>query len=243
LVPQQGICALAQKSDISGIGHGTATEQALTQRRKAVTARRQRQRPARPTRERVLSAAFATFRDRGFSGASTLEIATRAKASKRELYTLFDDKQAMLVACIVARAERMRAPLQLPTPQNRDELKANLAARGTALIRGTCDPDVLAVYRIAIAESEAAPAIARTLDTAGRQTNRGAVVKMVEEMQARGIVRAGDPAAMAELFFGALWGDLLLRLLLRVTEAPSAKEAERRARAAAELFLSVHALA
>lgn len=224
-------------------------EKGLSQRRKTsdrrttATARRERRRPGKPTRERVLSAAFVTFRDRGFSGASTLEIATRAKVSKRELYTLFDDKQAMLVACIVARAERMRAPLQLPTPQDRDELKANLTARGTALIRGTCDPDVLAVYRIAIAESEAAPAIARTLDTAGRQTNRGAVVKMVEEVQARGILRPGDPAAMAELFFGALWGDLLVRLLLRVTEAPSTKDAERRARAAAELFLSVHALA
>lgn len=192
-------------------------------------------------RERVLSAAFATFRDRGFSGASTLEIATRAKVSKRELYTLFDDKQAMLVACIVARAERMREPLQLPTPQTRDGLKAILTALGAALIRGTCDPDVLAVYRLAVAESEAAPGIARTLDTAGRQTNRAAVVKMVETAQTRGILRPGDAVAMAEVFFGALWNDLLVRLLLRVTEAPSAKEAERRARAAAELFLSIHA--
>jgi len=219
------------------------SQRGKTSRRRApATGRRDRRRgPARPTRERVLSAAFATFRDRGFSGASTLEIATRAKVSKRELYALFDDKQAMLVACIVARAERMREPLQSPTPQNRDQLEANLTALGTALVRGTCDPDVLAVYRLAIAESEAAPGIARTLDTAGRQTNRAAVVKMVEAAQARGILRPGDAAAMAEVFFGALWNDLLVRLLLRVAEAPSAKEAERRARAAAELFLSVYA--
>jgi AcrR family transcriptional regulator len=213
----------------------------LTQRRKTAAARRRRQGPAKPTRERVLSAAFTTFRDRGVSGASTLEIATRAKVSKRELYALFDDKQAMLVACIVARAERMRAPLQLPTPQDRDELKAILTALGTALIRGTCDPDVLAVYRLAIAESEGAPAIARTLDTAGRQTNRAAVVKLLEEAQARGMLNAGDAAAMAAVFFGALWNDLLVRLLLRVTDAPTAKDAERRAQAAAELLLTVHA--
>ncbi len=206
-----------------------------------MTARRDRQRPRKPVRERVLSAAFATFRDRGFSRASTLEIATRAKVSKRELYALFDDKQAMLVACIVARAERMRAPLQLPTPRNRDELEAILTALGVALVRGTCDPDVLAVYRLAIAESETAPGIARTLDTAGRQTNRAAVVRMVQEAQARGILLPGDAAAMAEVFFGALWNDLLVRLLLRVTDAPSANEAEHRARAASELFLAVNA--
>ena len=41
------------------------------------------------TRERVLAAAFAVFRKRGFSAASTLEIATRAQVSKRDLYALF----------------------------------------------------------------------------------------------------------------------------------------------------------
>jgi len=213
----------------------------LTQRRKTAAASRHRHQPARPTRERVLSAAFATFRDRGFSRASTLEIATRAKVSKRELYTLFADKQAMLVACIVARAERMRAPLQLPQPQSREELEATLSALGASVIRGSCDPDVLAVYRLAVAESEVAPAIARTLDNVGRQTNRAAVVKMVKEAQARGILRAGDAAEIAELFFAALWSDLLVRLLLRVTDAPTAQEVERRARYAAALFLAVNA--
>ena len=214
---------------------------ALAQRRRTATARREREQPVRPVRERVLSAAFATFRDRGFAGASTLEIATRAKVSKRELYTLFDDKHAMLKACIAARAARMRAPLQLPAPHTRDDWAATLTALGVSLLRGTSDPDVLAVYRLAISESEGSPAVARTLDAAGRQTNRAAVVKMVEEAQAHGILRAGDAAAMAEVYFGALWNDLLVRMLLRVTDAPTAKEAERRAQAAAELFLTVHA--
>jgi hypothetical protein len=40
-------------------------------------------------RERVRKAGFAEFCKRGFSGASTLEIATRAKVSKRDLYALF----------------------------------------------------------------------------------------------------------------------------------------------------------
>jgi len=215
----------------------------LTQRGKTATARRHGEKPARPVRERVLSAAFATFRDRGFSGASTLEIATRAKVSKRELYTLFDDKQAMLEACIVARAERMRAPLQLPMPRNREDLAATLTALGASLLRGTSDPNVLAVYRLAIAESEGSPAVARMLDNAGRQTNRAAIVKMLEGAQARGILRSGDAAVMAEVYFGVLWNDLLVRMLLRVAASPTPQEAERRARAATELFLAVHAAA
>ena len=53
-----------------------------------------------PMRERILLAAFAAFIERGYAETSTLEIATRAKVSKRELYALFGNKQAMLVACI-----------------------------------------------------------------------------------------------------------------------------------------------
>jgi len=65
--------------------------------------------PAEPSlRERVLKAAFEVFRKRGFSSASTLEIATRAKVSKRDLYALFGSKQAMLGACIKERAGHMR---------------------------------------------------------------------------------------------------------------------------------------
>jgi AcrR family transcriptional regulator len=232
---------MARKSDIAGTV--AVAETALTQRGKTATARRHGENRARPVRERVLSAAFATFRDRGFSGASTLEIATRAKVSKRELYTLFDDKQAMLEACIVARAERMRAPLQLPMPRNREDLAATLTALGASLLRGTSDPNVLAVYRLAIAESEGSPAVARMLDNAGRQTNRAAVVKMLEGAQARGILRSGDAAVMAEVYFGVLWNDLLVRMLLRVAASPTPQEAERRARAATELFLSVNCAA
>ena len=60
-----------------------------------------------PVRRRILEAAFSAFMERGFVEASTLEIATRARASKRELYALFGSKQDMLIACI---GERLAVP-------------------------------------------------------------------------------------------------------------------------------------
>src|ERR1700741_733004 len=57
-------------------------------------------------RDRILAAAFSAFTERGFAETSTLEIATRARASKRELYALFGSKQDMLVARISERARR-----------------------------------------------------------------------------------------------------------------------------------------
>src|SRR5215470_15957784 len=64
-------------------------------------------------RERILDAAFAEFMKSGYAKTSTLEIATRAHVSKRELYTLVGNKQQMLIACISERAKRFNVPAGL----------------------------------------------------------------------------------------------------------------------------------
>jgi AcrR family transcriptional regulator len=193
-------------------------------------------------RERVLKAAFAVFRERGFSDASTLEIATRAQVSKRDLYALFGTKQAMLAACITARARRMRQPLDLtaPAPESREAVAATLVELGRSILHGVCQPDVLAVYRLAIAESDRAPEIARTLDRAGREANHLMLSTWLAKAQAQHQIGAGNPATMAANFLAVLGGGLLIQLLLRVREAPTAGEIERRARAATETLLSLH---
>ena len=63
------------------------------------------------TRERVLEAAFTLFCEGGFSDVRMLEIATRAQVSKRDLYALFRNKQAVLADCIKERARRLRGRL------------------------------------------------------------------------------------------------------------------------------------
>ena len=55
--------------------------------------------------ERILGAAFQAFTEGGYAGTSTLDIATRAKVSKRDLDANFASKHAVLVACIQSHAE------------------------------------------------------------------------------------------------------------------------------------------
>ena len=146
------------------------------------------------TRERILTAAFAVFRKGGFSGASTLEIATRAQVSKRDLYALFGSKHAMLSACIRERASRMRQPLELaaPMPTSREAVAATLVELGTSVLRVACHPDVLAVHRLAIAESDRSPAIARTLDSSGREANHAALGAWLARAQTQGLIGAAN---------------------------------------------------
>jgi len=54
----------------------------------SMSKRRQEDADETAVRERILKAAFAAFKKNGYATTSTLEIATRARVSKRELYAL-----------------------------------------------------------------------------------------------------------------------------------------------------------
>jgi AcrR family transcriptional regulator len=190
-------------------------------------------------RERILSAAFEAFMERGYAATSTLEIATRARVSKRELYALVGNKQKMLISAIGERAKRLRAPADMPRLQDRATLGQVLRAFGAQFVREVSDPGVVAVFRLAIAEAVQAPEVARTLDALGRETTRAALRHIMTEARAAGLLD-GRPAELAEQFGGLLWRDLLTSLLLGVVERPNPRAIEARAREAAEAFLRLH---
>ena len=190
-------------------------------------------------RERILIAAFEAFRERGYAATSTLEIATRARVSKRELYALVGNKQKMLITAIGERAKRLQAPANMPKLRDRATLMEVLTAFGIQTVREVSDPAVVAVFRLAIAEAIRAPEVARTLDSAGREVSRAALRRIMAESRAAGLI-TGHPGDLAEQFGGLLWRDLMINLLLRVTERPSPRAIEARAREAAVAFLRLH---
>jgi AcrR family transcriptional regulator len=192
-----------------------------------------------PVRERILSAAFSAFMEAGYAATSTLEIATRARVSKRELYALVGNKQQMLEACVRERAMRLRVPADLPELRDRATLESVLVAVGNQFLRETTDPTVVAVFRLAIAEAVRAPEVARTLDSLGRQNSRAALTGIMENARLHGLL-TGRPPELVEQFAGLLWGNLMISLLLRVAEPPTAEEIASRARNAVTAFLQLH---
>ena len=125
---------------------------------------REEEADATEVRKRILGAALSAFMEGGYAQTSTLEIATRARVSKRELYSLFGNKQAMLVACITERAQRLKAPADLPELHDRGTLAKVLTAFGTKLLTETSDPVVVAVFRLAVSETVNAPKVAQALE-------------------------------------------------------------------------------
>ena len=192
-----------------------------------------------PRRRHILEAAYGVLIERGYAGANTLEIARRARVSKRELYAEFGSKSGLLRALISATADRMRVTLVVNDVADRKALRSVLARYGkTALSELTRTP-VLALNRLAIAEAGRSNEIGRILEQEGREPNRRALIELLAKARAAGMLSA-EPELVAGQFFSLLMGDLMLRLLLGVVEPPNRKEIGRRAEAATTAILALY---
>jgi AcrR family transcriptional regulator len=198
-----------------------------------------RREDAAALRARIVDAAFAAFMTSGYAATTTLEIARRARVSKRELYAVVGNKQALLVACISDRAGRLHVPRDLPVLHDRDTLARALASFGAQLLREISDPVVIAVFRLAIAEAVRAPEVARALESIGREARRSALRQIMVRARSSGLIE-GPPARLADQFFALLIGDSMISLLLGVGNQPDQREIAARARSATTAFLDLH---
>jgi len=194
-----------------------------------------------PRRLAILGAAFNVLMERGYAGASTLEIARRAKVSKRELYAEFGSKSGILEALITSTSMRMQVPLVTADFADLAGFITVLSAYGSTALAELTSAPVVAVNRLAAAEATRSPELGRLLDKRGREANRRALIALMETAQAAGVLSAGDPAVPAGQFFYLLTSDLLLRLVLGVAKAPTAREIKRRVDAAVDAVLRLHA--
>ena len=187
-----------------------------------------------------MGAGFGAFLEHGYARASTLDIATRARVSKRELYAHFKSKEALFRAGIAEQTAAFSIPLDVPDVADREAMADTLTALGQSMLAGLTGDDVLSVYRLAIAESARSPRVARTLDRAGRGAICHALIQFFRSCIAHGFLCDGDPEAMTHEFCSLLLSDTMLRLLLGVVRKPGAREIAARARETTATFLALH---
>lgn len=198
--------------------------------------------PPSSVRERLLDAAFSAFMEHGYAGASTLEIATRARVSKRELYAHFRNKEALFAAGIEASAPRIKNPVELPAIANREVLVEALKRYGVATLSGVTEPHVLAVFRLAIGEAAKSPELARGLNRFGRDPNRRVLHEILSQARSHKLIADGGMTELVEEFVGLLWGSLLTELLLGAAARPTSREINHRAERAAAAFLALRGM-
>ena len=192
-------------------------------------------------RQSIIRAAFSALMEKGYAGTSTLEIARRARVSKRELYAEFGSKIGILEALVAATSSKIRAPLEVADVVDRSGFVTMLTAYGAAALAELTSPHVIAVNRLAAAEADRSAELGRMLDERGRQAGRDALLAFFAKARETGVLTHGDPGDIAGDFFSLLIGDLMLRLMLGVVRHPTRTEIARRAERAKDAILQLYA--
>jgi len=193
-------------------------------------------RPDDPRAAAILAAAFEAFVEGGVAATTTLDIARRARVSKREIYALFGSREALFAALVRRRAQVMRQALALSPAMNEATLLETLERFGREFLGLLLQPTTVAVYRRAAAEAGRLPELGRALDEEGRGGVVRALGAWLGEAREAGVLPATDPERAGGSFLALLIGDLPLRLTIGAIRAPGPEEIARRAAAARAAF-------
>lgn len=189
----------------------------------------------------ILEAAFAVLCARGFAGATMQAVARAASASKETLYNWFGDKRGLFGALVAANAETAKAVL-------RGALRSDAATRpaleafGAALLTLLTGDRAVAMNRAAAAEADNGAILGQTLAESGREAVLPLLGDLIAAARARGEVAIDDDRSAIEAYLGLLLGDLPIRRVIGVADAPSADEIEARAARAASQWLRLYAV-
>ena len=165
-------------------------------------------------RSKIIEAAREVLAAKGYSGMTTLDVARRAGISKRDLYQRFSSKDALIVAMVAASAKEMLEPVELGSPETREAFYAILQAFGRKFLSDMLSERRLRFYRVAIAEVETNPAMAKAILTEGTEATTERVRQLFVDAEQRGLARFVDREAAIGAYFYSLMGDLMINALL-----------------------------
>lgn len=180
-------------------------------------------------REAILAAAGEVFFERGYEAATTLDIATKAKTSKRALYQHFPSKEAILSELIRSRSRQMQAPVEIPPPKSRSAFFETLRTFGIVFLSQLLQPNTIALYRLAISEAGRSGEVGHELKLSGQGPVVEAVRRLLEHGADQGYLRRVDIDITLDAFFHVLIGPLQIGLLLRTEKQPSRSTLRSRA--------------
>jgi AcrR family transcriptional regulator len=185
-----------------------------------------------PRDEEILRAAYDAFSEMGFHGATMLDVANGARASKSTLYARFASKEALFAALVEWGTRQETAALDaIISDASLDPLTA-LYRYATELLTLMLQPQRLALFRIALGEGDRSPEAGRIFSSFTRDRGVRMGHLLTRRLVQAGLVEIDDPEEYGHSFMGLLQGDLYGQALLGTIPQPSRAEIERHARRA-----------
>lgn len=105
--------------------------------------------------KRVLDASLEVFTEFSFADSTTGEIASRSRVSKRDLYALFPNKQALLLAVVMREMQVQERSFReaIASAAKMRSLRSKLDLIGIALVEDMLSSSMGVVRRLVISES------------------------------------------------------------------------------------------
>jgi AcrR family transcriptional regulator len=222
----------------------------VTKRAAAVKAKRAAVRFGRPPKglagevdARILAAARRVFLERGFEGASIVEIAEAARSGKPTIYARFGDKRALFAAVvtqdILSRITAFKA--QLPSGPT---IEVRLTSAASTLLRWALDSERIALMRLAIAEARRFPDLAGNVGRTARELSTQLGVWLlgeltqVDELRSLPAFAPDRLAATARLFLDLIVLPMLFRALFETNLKTLEAEIDAHAARGVAFFLA-----
>jgi AcrR family transcriptional regulator len=158
--------------------------------------------------DKVLDTAMRLFAERGYEATSIAAIASEARVGKHTIYRRYADKAALFHACVertMLTIVEARAGESGETGRPLDRLKAIiLRAAQTAV-----EPQMVALYRMSIAEALRFPELASIFSDPERDPLIARCAELVAQAQEEGALGPEDPFILAELLLEMTAGILV----------------------------------
>ena len=192
---------------------------------------RRRQRRFARRKQEILTAAAQVFAEKGYSSATTKEIADAADVAEGTLYNYFDGKREILMAI----ATEAKGPIE-GTLQEADELENREAM--IALFEGAFDiaETRLPFIRALLAEAWTDDGILQAFLSVRLRHLSRMLQAFISERVASGAFRPIDPKLGARMAMG-MFGGLMLPILRGIDPLPSREERHALAEMIVDLLL------
>jgi AcrR family transcriptional regulator len=178
--------------------------------------------------KRILDASLDVFTEFSFEDSTTGEIASRSRMSKRDLYALFPNKQALLIGVVMRemQVQEQRFRETISSTAKLRSLRSKLELIGVALVEDVLSPSMGVVRRLVISESVKQPFLGNLFFEGGiaqrcKQVSEVLASHLGEEASKRSELETAAesylsmvaffPAVMSEIGMRGKWTDAAIK--------------------------------
>lgn len=191
-------------------------------------------------RQAILGTARDIFLKEGYAAASMSAIAARVGGSKGTLYNYFRSKEELFAAFMNDACGKQAEDLLDHMPDLGDDPHAALLEIGLGLANLILSPNVMAISRLVVAESERFPELGQVFYETGPLRGEIRLTAHFDRAVAQGHLKDVDTTRMARRFKTLCLGDVFDRRLWGVIPNPTPEVLRESISDAVDIFLAAY---